>query len=122
MTKQSIFAAMTLFLLKAVSSKLPRGVPSTFTELLYVVSAGGFLFALLIVLVAIQTYSTYVRFLWEDTPGNELLKKGRELDEWSFYLMTFSLLVALCAYQPWVALIAIPVFGALMFKYYFFSK
>lgn len=121
MTKQSIFAALTLFLLKAVSAKLPAALPHTLTEWLYVLAAGGFLLALLIVLVAIQTYSTYVRFQWDDTPGNALLKKGRQLDEWSFYLMSFSLLVALSAYQPWVALIVIPVFGTLMYRYYFFQ-
>lgn len=121
MTKQSIFAALTLFLLKAVSAKLPPALPQTLTELLYVLAGGGFLLTLLIVLVAIQTYSTYVRFQWDEKPGNALLKKGRQLDEWSFYLMSFSLLVALSAYQPWVALIVIPVFGTLMYKYYFFS-
>lgn len=122
MTKQSIFAALLLFLLKAVSGKLPAGVPGSLAECLYVVSAGGFLAALLTVLVAIQTYSTYVRIQWDAAAGNELLKKGREMDQLSFYLLSISLLAALCAYHPWAALVAVPAFGALMLRYYFFSN
>ncbi|MBW8305686.1 MAG: hypothetical protein K0M46_02290 [Thiobacillus sp.] len=121
MTKQSIFAALTLFLLKAISPKLPTGFPDTFPEWLYVAAAAGFLVTLLAVLVAIQTYSTYVRIQWDEKSGIELLKKGRELDEGSFYALTISLLVALCAYQPWAALVAIPTLGILLYKYYFFT-
>lgn len=121
MTKQSIFAALTLFLLKAVSNKLPSAFPNSGTEVLYIVSAAGFLGTLLTVLVAVQIYSTYVRIQWDEQGGNELLKKGREMDEWSFYALTSSILVALCAYQPWAALIAIPGFGILMHRYYFFG-
>jgi hypothetical protein len=121
MTKQSIFAALTLFLLKAVSSKLPAGFPGTGTEALYMASAAGFLATLLTVLVAIQIYSSYVRIAWDEEGGNELLKKGREMDEWSFYSLTLSILLALCAYQPWAALVAIPGFGILMHRYYFFA-
>lgn len=121
MTKQSIFAALTLFLLKAISPKLPTAFPDTLPEWLYVASAAGFLYTLLAVLVAIQTYSTYVRIQWDEQSGIELLKKGRELDERSFYALTISLLVALCAYQPWAALVAIPALGMLLYKYYFFT-
>lgn len=121
MTKQSIFAALTLFLLKAISPKLPTAFPDTFPEWLYVAAATGFLVTLLAVLVAIQTYSTYVRIQWDEQSGIELLKKGRELDEGSFYALTISLLVALCAYQPWAALVAIPTLGILLYKYYFFT-
>ena len=128
LTKQSIFAALCLFLLKAVSSKLPTALPhsyqeciNAFPQCLYVFAAGGFLIALLTVLVAVQTYSTYVRIQWDEQSANELLKKGREFDELSFYALSFSLLLALCAYQPWAALIAIPAFGILMYKYYFFK-
>jgi len=121
MTKQSIFAALTLFLLKAISTKLPTAFPDTFREWLYVASAAGFLVTLLTVLVAIQTYSTYVRIQWDEQSGNELLRKGRELDEGSFYALTISLLVALCAYQPWAALVAIPALGMLLYKYYFWT-
>jgi hypothetical protein len=121
MSKQSVFAALSLFLLKAVSTKLPPGFPCTFQECLYVLSAGGFLVTLLTVLAAIQTYSTYVRIQWDDASGIELLKKGRRFDEVSFYALTISLLVALCAYQPWAALVTLPLFGTLMYKYYFFK-
>jgi hypothetical protein len=120
MTKQAIFAAITLALLKAVSTRLPSVFPGNFKELLYVMAAGGFLVTLLIVLAAIQTYSTYVRIQWDDASGIALLRKGREFDEHSFYWLTCSLLVALCAYQPWAALIAMPVFGRVMYRYYFF--
>lgn len=121
MTKQSIFAAISLFLLKAVSTRLPPVFPGSYQDVLYVMAAGGFLVTLLIVLAAIQTYSTYVRIQWDDASGIALLRKGREFDEHSFYWLTCSLLVALCAYQPWAALIAMPVFGHLMYKYYFFG-
>lgn len=121
MTKQSIFAALTLFLLKAIAPKLPTAFPDTLPEWLYVAAATGFLVTLLAVLVAIQTYSTYVRIQWDEQSGIELLKKGRELDEGSFYALTISLLVALCAYQPWAALVAIPTLGILLYKYYFFT-
>jgi len=120
MTKQAIFAAITLALLKAVSTRLPPVFPGDFKELLYVTAAGGFLVTLLTVFAAIQTYSTYVRVQWDDASGIALLIKGRRFDEQSFYGLTWSLLVALCAYQPWAALIAMPVFGLLMYKYYFF--
>jgi hypothetical protein len=120
MTKQSIFAAISLFLLKAVSTRLPPVFPDNYRDLLYVTAAGGFLVTLLIVLAAIQTYSTYVRIQWDDASGIALLIKGRHFDEQSFYWLTFSLLVALCAYQPWAALIAMPVFGHFMYRYYFF--
>lgn len=122
MTKQSIFGALLLFLLKAVAGKLPAGVPDGLAEWLYVLAAGGFLAALLTVLVAIQIYSTYVRIQWDATAGNELLKKGREMDELSFYALSISLLAALCAYHPWAALVAVPTFGALMLRYYFFRN
>jgi hypothetical protein len=121
MTKQAIFAAITLALLKAVSTRLPPVFPGDFKELLYVAAAGGFLVTLLTVFAAIQTYSTYVRVQWDDASGIALLRKGRRFDEHSFYGLTCSLLVALCAYQPWAALIAMPVFGHLMYKYYFFG-
>lgn len=121
MTKQSILAALTLFLLKAISPQLPTAFPGSLREVLYVASAAGFLVTLLIVLVAIQTYSIYVRIQWDEQPGNELLRKGRKLDERSFYVLTISLLVALCAYQPWAALVAIPALGMLLYEYYFFT-
>lgn len=121
MTKQAIFAAITLALLKAVSTRLPPVFPGDFKELLYVTAAGGFLVTLLTVFAAIQTYSTYVRIQWDDASGIALLIKGRHFDEQSFYGLTFSLLVALCAYQPWAALIAMPVFGHLLYNYYFFE-
>ena len=123
-SKQSIFAALTLFLLKDVSTKLPSiasMLPLTLQKFLYVASAFGFLFTLLTVLAAIQTYSTYVRIQWDETTGIALLKKGRRFDEMSFYLLTVSLLVVLCAYQPSAALITMPVFGVLLYKYYFFK-
>lgn len=121
MTKQSIFAALSTFLLGAVSRKLPAQFPSTLVDWIYVGSAGGFLLTLLIVLVSIQTYSIYVRIRWDESSGNQLLVKGRQFDEGSFYCLTISLLLGLCAYQPWAALVAIPVFGWLMRKYYFFK-
>lgn len=121
MTKQSIFAAIALFLLKAVSTRLPPVFPGSYQELLYAMAAGGFLVTLLTVLAAIQTYSTYVRIQWDEASGIALLRKGRQFDEHSFYWLTCSLLLALCAYQPWAALIAMPVFGHLMYKYYFFG-
>jgi hypothetical protein len=122
MTKQSIFAAISLFLLKAVSTRLPPLFPGNYQDVLYVMAAGGFLVTLLIVLAAIQTYSTYVRIQWDEASGIALLRKGRRFDEHSFYWLTCSLLVALCAYQPWAALMAMPVFGHLMYKYYFFAS
>lgn len=121
MTKQAIFAAITLAFLKAVSTRLPPVFPGNFKELLYVAAAGGFLVTLLTVFAAIQTYSTYVRIQWDEASGITLLRRGRRFDEQSFYWLTCSLLVALCAYQPWAALIAMPVFGHLMYKYYFFG-
>ncbi len=120
MSKQSVFAALSLFLLKAVSTHLPPVFPKSLEQWIYVASAGGFLFTLLTVLAAIQTYSTYVRIQWDEGSSIELLNKGRRFDEASFYALTISLLAVLCAYQPWAALVTLPAFGMLMYRYYFF--
>ena len=125
-TKQSIFAALSMFLIGQISSGLQTDFlvfnAKNFSFWLKIFSAGGFLAVLLIVLVSIQIYSSYLRIDWCASERKILLRKGRKLDELSFYTLTISILIGLCAYQPLASLIAIPLFGWLLFYYYFFSE
>jgi hypothetical protein len=119
-TKQSFFLAVAALLLRFVQEKIQ--VPMfTIEWWLYAASFAGLVATVFTALVSLHCYTTFLRFVWKYPERFELLQKGRDLDERSFYLLVFSFLSALTAYQPVIALPATGLLAYVLPYYYFFE-
>ncbi len=123
MTKQSVLAAIAAILLTIVQTARHAGTgpgtPLSFPTFAAELSTVGFLASIVLLLVSMKCYDYANRFNLHQDHKEVLLKKGLNLDIYSWYLLLYSFGMASAIISETLSIVLTIVIGILLWWYYF---